>query len=585
MKTLRALGTFAHLSIQASGLLALPVAALGAGLLLTACADENDPKTWVKRLDDPAQRAPAIKRLAQFFEDTMTKVKKDRAAPEMKALLDEIVVPMTSQYTAGNLDDKTRKELMKSLGDMRDARTAPALAKALNDYDPGKNDDDVKYAAGSIIGMTQLGKPLDASLVDALWTVFSKFRASQAKSINLLTDLHDAVIAVKSPTYGPKAVEKLAASVDGKSPESQRDQIQFWQLTSIQVIRDLKFTPGVKPLVKVLLTPEKKDLWATCEAALMHMPKEAEPVLISIIKGDDPELAKLSTGFGDSKAHLALAADALGWLSRTAGRDAVFNAAASIDSDANRQAFGMSIVKFPMDGRSIGVFRGLYDGIKGNEDSDLATRAAMLQASSQFYDPALTGWLLKEIGGAKGDSATALQLPALEAAIKLMTPDQQGAVGNVATKLNSQMDKIGSQQEKGTASLLKAMYEGSSAMLAQCQQNVSCYTKQLEEPVATGKEGANAKAIKSAWMSVIYAGAAKDQVRGELVAKLEKVKNPGARRAVVEAIDRLAPTGDPKAAAALEKIVEADKSSGDKLLLQADDSVVKVALRLRARAN
>ena len=134
-------------------------------------------------------------------------------------------------------------------------------------------------------------------------------------------------------------------------------------------------------------------------------------------------------------------------------------------------------------------------------------------------------------------------------------------------------------------SLLKAMYEGSSAMLAQCQQQVSCYTKQLEEPVATGKEGANAKAIKSAWMSVIYAGAAKDQVRGDLVSKLEKVKNPGARLAVVEAIDRLAPNGDPKAAAALEKIVEADKSSGDKLLLQADDSVVKVALRLRARAN
>ena len=26
---------------------------------LVACDDENEPKTWVKRLDDPAQRAPA----------------------------------------------------------------------------------------------------------------------------------------------------------------------------------------------------------------------------------------------------------------------------------------------------------------------------------------------------------------------------------------------------------------------------------------------------------------------------------------------------------------------------------------------
>ena len=582
MKTLRALGTFAHLSFRSATLLAVPLAT---AMLLPGCADENDPKTWVKRLDDPAQRAPAIKRLSQFFEDTMANANKNREAPEVKALLDTIVVPMTAQYTGGNLDEKTRKELMKSLGDMRDPRTATALAKALNEYDPGKNDEDVKYAAQSITGMVALGKPLDPSLVDALWSTFAKFRASQAKSINLLTDLHDAVIAVKSPTYGPKAVDKLAAPVDLKSTDSQRDQIQFWQLTSIQIIRDIKFTAGVKPLVKVLLTPEKKDLWATVEAALMHVPKESEPVLISVLKGDDPELAKMSAAFGDDKSHLALAAYALAWLSRTGGRDAVYTAAGSLDNDANRQAFGMAIVKFPLDGRSLCVFRGLYDGIKGDTDADLSARAAMLQASSQFYDPSLTGWLLKEIGNAKGDSATALQLPALEAAIKLMTPDSQGAVGSVATKLDSQMQKIGSQQEKGTAALLKSMYEGASAMLTQCQQNVSCYTKQVAEPITTGKDGGgNAKAIKSAWMSVIYAGSAKDQVRGDLVQKLDKVKNPGARLAVVEAIDRLAPNGDPAAAGIIEKIVEADKPSGDKMLLQADDSLVKVALRLRARA-
>ncbi|MEO8800590.1 MAG: hypothetical protein ABI551_22055, partial [Polyangiaceae bacterium] len=45
--------------------------------MLAACADENDPKTWVKRLDDPAQRAASIKRLSQFFEDAMTDAKKD----------------------------------------------------------------------------------------------------------------------------------------------------------------------------------------------------------------------------------------------------------------------------------------------------------------------------------------------------------------------------------------------------------------------------------------------------------------------------------------------------------------------------
>jgi hypothetical protein len=551
---------------------------------VAGCADENDPKTWVKRLDDPAQRAPAIERLANMFEDRMSKANKNREDPQVKAFVDDVVGPMTSQYTAGNLDDKTRKELIKSLGDMRDPRTAPAFSKALGEYDPGRNDEDVKYACQSITAMTKDGKQLDASLVDSLWGVFAKFRASQAKSFQLVEALHDAVTAVKSLSYGPKAADKLAAPVDLKSTDSQRDQIQFWQLTSIQILRDIKYAPGAKPMVKVLLTPEKKDLWATVESALMHMPKDAEPVLISVLNGTDPDLAKMAAAFGEDKSHLALAADALGWISRPAGRDAVLGMAPKADSDATRQAFGVAIAKFPEAEKSWPTYKGLYDGIKGDTDADLMARAALAQASSQFYKPELVDWLVKEIKGAKGDSATALQLPALEAAIKLMTPQSQKTVGDIVTKLNTEMDRIGSQQEKGTARLLKSMYDGASAVLAQCQQNASCYATVLGEPIQTGKEGANTKAIKAAWMTVIFAGAARDQVRGDLVQRLDKVKNPGARLAVVEAIDRLAPTGDPAAATALEKIVEQDKSSGDKLLLQADDSVVKVALRLRARS-
>src|SRR6266511_2747631 len=97
---------------------ALPLAALACAATATSmvgCGDENDPKTHVKKLDDPAQRAGAVKRLAQFFEDTMTKANKNRESKEVKDLLDVIVEPMTKVYTAGNLDEKTRKELAKSL--------------------------------------------------------------------------------------------------------------------------------------------------------------------------------------------------------------------------------------------------------------------------------------------------------------------------------------------------------------------------------------------------------------------------------------------------------------------------------------
>jgi sulfur relay (sulfurtransferase) DsrF/TusC family protein len=62
------------------------------------------------------------------------------------------------------------------------------------------------------------------------------------------------------------------------------------------------------------------------------------------------------------------------------------------------------------------------------------------------------------------------------------------------------------------------------------------------------------------------------------------VKDASARLAIVEAIDALSPGGDAGAADALDKIVASDTTAGDKNVLMADDSVVKIALRLRARS-
>jgi hypothetical protein len=85
-------------------------------------------------------------------------------------------------------------------------------------------------------------------------------------------------------------------------------------------------------------------------------------------------------------------------------------------------------------------------------------------------------------------------------------------------------------------------------------------------------------------MATIYGQASADQTRGELLKRVDKIKDASARLAVVEAVDWLAPRGDTAAADALDKIVAADTKNGDKSVLMADDSVVKIALRLRARA-
>jgi hypothetical protein len=374
--------------------LAVPWAA--AAIVLTACADENDPQTWVKRLDDPAQRPAAIKRLSQFFDDATTKANKNLDDPQVKQVVDVIVEPMSKVYTTVSLDEKTRKDLIKILADMRDPRAAPAFAKAFNDYEAGKNDEDVKYAAQAVINMAKQGKLTDQGVIDALWNCFSKFQASKTKSINLVTDLHDAVLAVKSPSYGPKAVEKLAAPVDPKIPEQARDQIQFWQLTSIQVLSDLKYSQGVHALVTVVVNPSKRDLRSTANAALMRMPKEAEPALIAALKGTDPEFAKYAAMY-DDKSYIAVVADSLSWLSRPAGRAAILEALAAADNDQNRTILAESLVHYPPDPILIKAFLDAYAKIPATAAIALLNGAnahgQLTQAGAQFYQANLTDWL------------------------------------------------------------------------------------------------------------------------------------------------------------------------------------------------
>jgi hypothetical protein len=101
----------------------------------------------------------------------------------------------------------------------------------------------------------------------------------------------------------------------------------------------------------------------------------------------------------------------------------------------------------------------------------------------------------------------------------------------------------------------------------------------LDEPIPPGA-GNNGKAIKAAAMAAMIGN---DTTRGDLVSKLPRVTNLGARLAVAEAIDHLLPNGDVKTAEALEQLVDREKDI--KEIALANDALYKVALRLRARAG
>jgi hypothetical protein len=575
MRTLQRLYLVGWLGFRAAVPATLLVSALGASLV--ACDDENDPKTWAKRLDDPAQRAPAIKRLANFFDDTMTRANKNKSDERVKALMDVAVEPLTKQYTSATLDEKTRKDLIKLLSEMADPRSAPAFAKAFNDYEAGKSDDDVKYASEAVMRLSKEGKLTDQGLIDALWACFAKFQPSKAnKSINLLKNLREAVLAVKHPSYGPKAVEKLAQPIQRPDdPEEQLDKIQFGQLVAVQIISALKYGGAARALVTALLTPAKAALTAPITKALMEIPKEAEPVLLAAAKGGDAELDKLAKENPEA-SHVPKLAQALAFLSRPAGKDAVIDMTANAANDANRALVATrALVHFPSDKKLTDAFLAAYG--KTSAEASIQgygnAKALWAESASQTYDPALVDWLLKEAGALKGEAGAAFPPAALPSAIKLMPADKVKAVEEAINKA------LITPKEKTN---LTASFKAAAEVTEKCKQDAACYLAKLDTPVPSSPPAARMGHIKACYMAAIYGNA---ETRKALVAKLEKVKDGIVRLALAEAIDHLAPQGDAATADALDKIVAADVASGNAELIANDDAVVKTALKLRSRAN
>jgi hypothetical protein len=562
--------------LSAAATVAAPLGLVASALV--ACDDEDDPKTWVKRLDDPAQRAKAIDRLTQFYEDDMNKAGNKTDDPTVKTLLDTITDPLTKTYVAGGLDDKTRIDLMKFLAETHDPRTQPALAKALKDFESGKTDDETRVACESINAMAKAGTKLDQTVIDELWNVFARFKLSQTNSQRLYQAIHDAVLSVKDPSYGDKAIDKLKGLVPpNPSVDVQKDQLMWWQLTSVQVISDLQYTKAVKPLIVALLTPSKTAaLGASIQFALLKMAKAAEPELIKALNGSDPDY---NIPGWDDKTNIGVIARVLAQIGRPAGRDAILAALPNADTGTARTELAQALPQMPADPRNEPAFLAAYKLIPWDDTDALLTglppRIALAQSSANFYDSQLIDWLLKEMKGAPDYSGRAVQL---EAEAKLMTPDREGDVMAALASLKKETPADGFKQ-------VQAMWDAVDSALKKCKTDATCYMGILDESIPTVPPTSYYKQVKATWMIVMYAGSNANAVRAQLLAKVDKVQSTGARIALVEAIDELAPQGDPAAATALEKVIDDDTKSGDKNLIATDNTVAQVAWRLRVRGQ
>jgi hypothetical protein len=305
------------------------------------------------------------------------------------------------------------------------------------------------------------------------------------------------------------------------------------------------------------------------------MAKDAEPELIKALNGSDPDY---NVPGWDDKTNIGVVARVLAQIGRPAGRDAILAALPAADTGTARTELAQALTQMPNDPRNEPAYLDTYKKVPWDDQDNLLginPRIALAQSSANFYDPKLVDWLLKEMKAAPDYSGRAVQL---EAEAKLMTPDKDDDVQVALTALKKEMPADGFAQ-------VQSMWDTVESALKKCNADANCYIGLLDEPIPTVPPTAYYKQVKATWMAVIYGGADANGTRNKLLAKVDKVKNTGARIALVEAIDELAPAGDVAAADALDKIVAADTKSGDKDLMSTDNTVAQVAWRLRVRGQ
>jgi hypothetical protein len=211
----------------------------------------------------------------------------------------------------------------------------------------------------------------------------------------------------------------------------------------------------------------------------------------------------------------------------------------------------------------VGTFEAAYTSIaKGASDPELGgnVHARFLEQAPKLYDAHVTAWLLKQVAAADPGDKDAVAPAGLRAAILLMAPHEAPAVA-------AAVKKYGAPEQ---AELAKA----ATVVTDKCATTLDCYVGVLDETAGGGTAGV--AALKAGMMLGMFGN---DQIRGELVKRVERLKDREVREAVLFAILRLAPNGDKPAAGVLEKLAKSEQGKSP----EETQLLTRVAMILKTR--
>jgi HEAT repeat protein len=556
---------------------------------LVGCKDESQPEYWVEKLDDGSWRARAVTRLAQFFEDALTRKNNDLKAPEVQELINKTVEPLTKLYVDqyDSIDSKTRVALIKLIADYRDKRTEPALKKAFESFaklpKTSRDETDIKWAAraNEDLKLESLAMPsLEA---------FRKLRTSSMLGGVAYRDVTASMLAQppNKAWVGP-LVQMIEVQV---TPPNEKDKTSFdewkdqivWQDTAAKLLGKIGDPAAIEPLMRVVLDPSKsqREFTSVQQAAVLALVKIGKPAAdaaAKLLKSQDEKLQTFQlrrvrevTGSDEKgKPWVQSAAIILGTIGRQDSIPAMVEALKAESDNSTKALIARELTKIPATPESKEAFKEAFVSLPLDTEIPGGSAVdALAEAAGYFYDAEFVPWLLDTAGKLKGDAddRKAAQAAMTITAMKLTKPEQMGEV-------KAAVDRYGSELEK------KAFKQVESAVNA-CKADVECYVTAMTKP-ENQKIDNQFVGIKSGYMVAMLGNEA---ARDKLVDSLGSITNAGLRYVASQAIDRLSPKGSQAVVDKLNKIITTNEASPDRDRALGDTGLKQVMFRLQARGG
>jgi hypothetical protein len=586
LRTSRALAALLRSLVLGS---AVAATTLGASASLIGCADENQPEYWIEKLDDKAWRPRAIERLAQFFEDAMTRANKDYSHPDVKTLLDKLIGPLTNIYVGeyANLDEKTRENLINILAGFKDARAEPALKAAFEEFGKrGRGGKEVKWASRAVRDMKL------KSAAPAVFEAFKKTKPS-TKEGAYYRDLNEALLAVPDPSWGPTLIPMLDEDMpvmkqnDPNSVNDYKDRL-YQTVTAAQILGELGDASAVKPLIKVVLDPAKRDAGNEALLALTKIGKPSVDAAVKLFQDKDEELAafqqrKLQKASGadkppGGKPHIASAGMILGALGRGEAVAPVLEALAAAKEDSDKVPFLVTLSRLPHTPQVKAAF---LDGLRSIDPDTESNGASALQTLSEpatlFFDASIADVLVERAGELKGKDEKEKLTRALLAlaAIKIMDQSNVAAVGGLVNSLPKEEGALGPTIEK-----IKGSYDLAKKLLDTCKKDAACYLTEAQKP-QNQEDKTQIVGMKALYS---YGQLKGPEGAAALIDALPTLQEGALRYVASQIIDHHNPKGSEEIATKLNAIIEKNKESMDTDKAANDKPLRDAVYRLRARA-